>query len=271
MQSFSSNFDRQDGRASRTSGGGDRDGVSIIDVNTASGTLSRSGPRISSVVSSDRAVERHRSRRLHPVWEMVDIVELDVICKACNKVIRSPGRGHHVERVRRLFERWCIKRAKDTKITDTFHRAVSVETTRAFKEKFALWVYSTGMAFYEVEHCSLAEALRVLNVGVVVPTRNELSNGLLDSYFDSSISALTSALVDEPCTVVTDAWTDVNGFSVVNYVALAGEKTYFWSLRTLVPSCMMPSFLGAAWSACSPSTSFYTQLLLSLTTLQQTS
>jgi len=104
MQPFSSNVDRQDGRASRTSGGGDRDGVSIIDVNTASGTLSRSGPRISSVVSSDRAVERHRSRRLHPVWEMVDIVELDVICKACNKVIRSPGRGHHVERVRRLFE-----------------------------------------------------------------------------------------------------------------------------------------------------------------------
>ncbi|KAG6615117.1 Amino Acid/Auxin Permease (AAAP) Family [Phytophthora cinnamomi] len=83
------------------------------------------------------------------------------------------------------------------------------------------------MAFNKISHPTLAAALSLLQPGSFVPTRQQLATSLLDSCYEDYRLRMAHELSGQPCTLTTDAWTDVTGKAVLNYVAICGEKTFF--------------------------------------------
>lgn len=160
-----------------------------------------------------------------PVWELVQLVGNDVYCTMCKKHLQSTCRTH-VGRIENHMSK-CPKRSKDGKITDIFQPKMSLAVLKKFHDRFALWVYSTGMALYKAEHSSLLEALQVLNAGATVPSPYQLATSLLDKAYEHSIEKLNARLEGRLATLVTDAWTDINGLSVVNYIAVSGADAFF--------------------------------------------
>ncbi|KAK1931762.1 hypothetical protein P3T76_012694 [Phytophthora citrophthora] len=82
------------------------------------------------------------------------------------------------------------------------------------------------MAFNKVNHGTFVKALAILNPGVVLPTARELAISLLDSSYGALKLVMVHRVKGKKCTLATDAWTDVNGKSVINYVLICGEDTY---------------------------------------------
>lgn len=83
------------------------------------------------------------------------------------------------------------------------------------------------MAFYKVEHSALARALKLLNPSVPILSAWLLSHTLLDSYYDRFISRLQAALSSKKASLITDAWTDISGQSLINYVVICDGNAYF--------------------------------------------
>ncbi|ETN15586.1 hypothetical protein PPTG_06830 [Phytophthora nicotianae INRA-310] len=83
------------------------------------------------------------------------------------------------------------------------------------------------MPFYMTDHRALLEALQVLNPGIRVPSAHKLANQLLDSSYDKYINRLTTSLAGRVVTLETDAWTDINGMSVINYMAVSENLFFF--------------------------------------------
>ncbi|KAE9038438.1 hypothetical protein PR003_g8736 [Phytophthora rubi] len=96
-----------------------------------------------------------------------------------------------------------------------------------FQHRFALWFYSTGMAFITTAYPILATALRELMPTDVVPTRKQLATTLLDTCYEEARYTTMLKLQNKMCTLATDAWTDNNGESAVNYVVIDEEITVF--------------------------------------------
>ncbi|KAG3074027.1 hypothetical protein PI124_g14091 [Phytophthora idaei] len=92
-----------------------------------------------------------------------------VSCLKCEKIIHTSGKTH-VERVRYHFDKKCSKRLKTPLITSVFRPAMTPAKVREFHKLFAMWLYSTGMAFNKAAHHTLAAALRLLTPSDIVPT-----------------------------------------------------------------------------------------------------
>ncbi|KAG2958916.1 hypothetical protein PC119_g26868 [Phytophthora cactorum] len=124
-----------------------------------------------------------KGRRKDPVWDDVIVADDIVSCKKCEKIIHQLGKTH-VERVRDHFKRKCPKRPVSKTITACLPPALGPVKIAAFQRQFALWFYSTGMAFNKVNHATLVKDLVVL-IPVpfypVLPTTRELATTLLDS------------------------------------------------------------------------------------------
>ena len=103
-----------------------------------------------------------------------------------------------------------------------------------FHTKFAEWLFSTGMAFYEVEHPKLLEPLQILRKDVTVPSRKNLSTKILDECYDKSISTMHQLTNSTSCSLSTDAWTNVNGASVINYVCITKTKSFLLECKERV-------------------------------------
>lgn len=91
-------------------------------------------------------------------------------CKKCSKLIQTTGRTH-VERVKHHLAKKCASRASTPLITVIFSAKLKPGVVKAFQEQLTMWIYSTGMAFYKVEHQSLLEVLQLLTPGIEAPTR----------------------------------------------------------------------------------------------------
>lgn len=160
-------------------------------------------------------------------WSLVDVDEDNCVwCLRCGKLVHTQGKNH-VARVRSHVNEKCAKRPAQPKITDSFKPKLQPDALKAFQESFAKWVYSTGMAFYKVEHEALLKALQLLNPGVQLPTYFQLSTTFLDRTYTKSLVWMQVELDGQTVTIVTDGWTDINGLSVINYVAVVGRKTFF--------------------------------------------
>ncbi|KAE9036227.1 hypothetical protein PR001_g8943 [Phytophthora rubi] len=159
---------------------------------------------------------RRGGRLQDPVWNDVLISDGVVSCKKCEKIIHTSGKTH-VERVRYHFAKKCPKRAYTPAITTCFRPAISPVKVAAFQRKFALWFYSTRMAFNKAAHHTLVAALGELTPTNVVPSRKQLASTLMKTCYEEARATVMHKLRDRNCTLVTDAWMDVNGKSVVNY------------------------------------------------------
>lgn len=133
----------------------------------------------------------------------------------------------HVDRVKKHFLEVCPHRFKLSKITDSFSIVVDKATQSDFNKKFALWFYSTGMAFEKASHVSLKNALQFLSPGCEPPTPDALGTTLLDECYNDMRDKINHDIEGKRCSIVSDAWTDVNGSSVINYVVVCGSDTYF--------------------------------------------
>ncbi|OWZ02083.1 Transposase [Phytophthora megakarya] len=174
------------------------------------------------VVPSPPTTGRNRKA----VWDLMDVDGKDVWCKRCGKLVHSSGRTH-VERVEKhVFDR-CVKRPSSGKITDIYQPKMNSSVLKQFQERFAWWVYTTGMAFYKTEHHTLLEALQILNPGINVPSSYQLANSLLDLAYEKSINRLTVSLCGRVVTLETDGWTDMSGMAVINYMDVSGELSFF--------------------------------------------
>jgi hypothetical protein len=167
-----------------------------------------------------------------------------VSCKKCERIIHTSGKTH-VGRARYHFAKKCAKRAYTPAITTSFRPAISHVKVARFQRQFALWFYSTGMAFKKAAHPNLASALGELTPTAVVPSRKQLGTTLLDICYDEARSATMLKLRGKRCTLVSDAWTDTNGKSVVNYVALYEDVSVFLESVYTGSTSHSASFLAA--------------------------
>ncbi|KAE8999723.1 hypothetical protein PF005_g19360 [Phytophthora fragariae] len=125
---------------------------------------------------------KQRGRCKDPAWKEVIVADGIVSCRKCEKIIHHMGETH-VERVCHHLQQKYSKRLKTPVITSCFPRALSENKISEFQKLFALWFYSTGMAFHKVDHPTLTRALAVLTPAAVVPTRYQLTTPLLNGCF----------------------------------------------------------------------------------------
>ncbi|KAE9039058.1 hypothetical protein PR001_g7679 [Phytophthora rubi] len=152
---------------------------------------------------------RRGGRPQDPVWDQVLVDDGIVSCLKCEKIIHTSGKTH-VERVRYHFEK---------------KSALAPAKVQEFQLRFALWFYTTDMAFQKAEHNSLVDALRVLTSSDIVPNRHQLATTLLDMCYDDLRSKLMLLAKGKRVTLRTDGYTDVNRNAVINYVLLVGDLT----------------------------------------------
>jgi hypothetical protein len=163
--------------------------------------------------------KRTPGRKRASEWDEVIINdEGTVACRKCQAVIHDQGRKH-VETVRVHLKKKCPMRFTDPKISELFLKALPPNTLRAFHEKLADWFYTSGIPMSKVEDPKLLQALQVLHPQVSVPNRKQLSTTLLDTAYERQMFKIESSLRGKAATLVTDGWTDINGRSVINYVA----------------------------------------------------
>lgn len=91
------------------------------------------------------------------------------------------------------------------------------------------------MPFHKISHQTLFAALSLLTPSDILPTRQQLATTLLDFCFGEYRSKMWLTVAGKRCTVSTDAWTDVNGKAVVNYVLICDVLTFF--LESVYTGC----------------------------------
>jgi len=72
-----------------------------------------------------------------------------------------------------------------TLITSCFRPPLSQVKIAALQQRFALWFYTTGLAFNKAAHPTLEAAMRVLTPSAGVLTRKQLGTSLLDTTYDN--------------------------------------------------------------------------------------
>ncbi|KAG2853378.1 hypothetical protein PC113_g14218 [Phytophthora cactorum] len=87
----------------------------------------------------------------------------------CEKIIHTSGKTH-VKRVRYHFVKKCSKRLKTPLITSVFRPTMTPAKVREFHKLFAMWFYSTGVAFNKAAHHTLAAVLLLLTPSDIAPT-----------------------------------------------------------------------------------------------------
>ncbi len=99
--------------------------------------------------------------------------------------------------------------------------------------------------FNKIQHKLLRDALQVLRVDVELPSRYDLSNNLLDKEYASSVSHIEKTFTGQYCCLSTDGWTDVNGSSVMNYIAIGQNKSFFLESEYTGASSHTAEFLAS--------------------------
>ncbi|KAE9005367.1 hypothetical protein PR003_g25366 [Phytophthora rubi] len=177
--------------------------------------------------------------------------------EACNEVdvdadgyvycLRCEGVDHkleftHVDRVKRHLRETCAKRPRQEVVTTYLPPQIDTATQNLFDKMFALWLFSTGMAFYKVQHENFVAVSRLLPPSVKIPSQHLIRTRLLDECHEDSPVRMRGALARRFYSLVTDRWTDTNGFAVINCLAICGQHTFVWSLCTSVTLVTMLYF-----------------------------
>lgn len=209
-------------------------------------------------------IKKHRAagRKRDPVWDFTTVLtDKRVVCNRCGAVIHRYGVAK-VERVRAHFERKCPGVQAPTatlSITDEMpegsrtnqltrlqsvgemelkqHRVVSGSNygnkSGAFKRKFAYWLYATGQPFQNTESELLLSALKVLRNDVVLPTKHELENELLDLEFIASKGKVSKALSSKRSCLIVENWIGLGGCRVITFGAICDGASFYLETKTV--------------------------------------
>lgn len=93
----------------------------------------------------------------------------------------------------------------------------------------AMHCYATSSSFTKLECQHLQTAFDILRPGVSIPSRKRLGGNLLDLCYNKTKRKVEEALKETPSylCLTSDGWSNVNNDSIINYMIVAGEKTYF--------------------------------------------
>ena len=121
---------------------------------------------------------------------------------------------------------------KHGKITDWASKVSENEKNRSDRE-FALAFFSGGVPFRFIENPYLLRAMGILRPGYKLPTRRQLSNKMLDDCY-ASLQLEMNADISKATYVslATDAWTNVNGESVINFILLLPRPVFYEAVYT---------------------------------------
>ncbi|KAG6973051.1 hypothetical protein JG688_00003700 [Phytophthora aleatoria] len=205
---------------------------------------------VTSVTSA--TVPRPRAgRQKDPAWKLVDIDEDNSVwCRRCGKLIHTQG-SNHIARVRRHVNDTCVKLSKP-KITDTFKPKLQPTVLITFQERFAWWVYTTGMPLYKVEHRTLLAALQVLNPSIKLPSVFQLANSFLDGAYEKSIAIMQFELDGEIMTFKTDFLESVYTGAESHNVAFLAEdaRRVIAKYKFLNVELLQPEFPDVFFHGC---------------------
>lgn len=116
---------------------------------------------------------------------------------------------------------------KYMKITDWAGK-ISESEKNACDKELALAFFSGGVPFRFIENSHLQRAMSILRPGYVPPSRRQLSNRMLDSCY-SSLQEDMNAEISKASymSIATDAWTNVHGESIINFIVLLSKPIFF--------------------------------------------
>jgi hypothetical protein len=98
----------------------------------------------------------------------------------------------------------------------------------SFQVAIALFFYATGTAFERVENRFLLEAIRMLRPDLkLLPTRKMLATILLDMCHAALLAKVDQYLTGATMCLTTDAWSNINGDPIINYMAVSPGRTLF--------------------------------------------
>jgi hypothetical protein len=165
---------------------------------------------------SHDGTNRFSGRPRDLAWDNVTVYGGVVTCNDCEKIIHTMGHTH-VERVRHHLVKRCVKRLRPARIDTFFPFNLAPEDETLLSQ----WVFETGMASEIVAHPTLDAPLKALHPSASAPSVWTMKARHLDAAYAASLDKIKAALSGKPCTLTTDGWTDVNGKSGINYMAVA--------------------------------------------------
>ncbi|CAA7031115.1 unnamed protein product [Microthlaspi erraticum] len=117
------------------------------------------------------------------------------------------------------------------------HDAISKERSHAVHQYCALWMYSSGIAFNAIDNEDFrlfCEALGQFGAGWKPPSQYQLRGPLLveeQQKTKEKMKTLEEEWVKDGCSVMTDAWTDMNRRSIMNLCVNSKGGTCFLSSK----------------------------------------
>ena len=138
---------------------------------------------------------------------------------------------------------------KYRRVTDWVNRMSDSERNRCDTE-LSLAFFSGGIPFRFIENPHLMRAMSILRPGYEPPSRRQLSGRMLDDCH-ASIEAEMNAEISGAMyvSVATDAWTNVNGESVINFIVLMPTKPVFYEAVYIADNRHTADYLVEATSA----------------------
>jgi hypothetical protein len=106
-------------------------------------------------------------------------------------------------------------------------RLTKSEQTR-IHHNLAMHYYMTGSSFQRIEEDHLLNAFKIARPDIKLPTRKELAGSLLDFCYEKIAKKTNTEMLkygDFTC-LVSDATSNVNNESVVNYMIIVGNKSF---------------------------------------------
>mmetsp|Transcript_29231 Transcript_29231/g.58344 ORF Transcript_29231/g.58344 Transcript_29231/m.58344 type:complete len:228 (-) Transcript_29231:40-723(-) len=97
-----------------------------------------------------------------------------------------------------------------------------------FDEAIAYFTQATGTPFQRLGHDTFKAAMRISNPSTKLPSRKRIGGPLLISAFTKSAARVGAALAQAGyITLTSDAWTSILGLSIINFIAVTREGTFF--------------------------------------------
>ncbi len=98
----------------------------------------------------------------------------------------------------------------------------------AFQEEIAMYFYMSATLFSRMEEHHLLESLKKLRPDVKLPSRKDLSGRVLQSAHKKVKTKVDAWLKrDHFACVISDAWSNIQNESVINYMLVSGDVSFF--------------------------------------------
>ena len=122
--------------------------------------------------------------------------------------------------------------ANKCRITD-WADSIDASTVKQLYSLIGEAFFTGGVPFRFIENSALKKFVKAMRPSYELPSRHRLCNDILDDTHDSVKMKMTEAVRrGKYVSIATDAWTDVNGQSVVNYFAMMPHPIFFKAIYT---------------------------------------